>query len=455
MMPSRRWSIAIVVTAAIAISYFDRQTLPVAVDAIRKDFAVTDVAFSKLNSAFLLAYALMYLAGGRLVDAVGTRRGFFLVMVVWSIACALHGLADGLIFLTVCRFLLGLGEGGGIPAATKAVAEWFPMRERSAAIGLFNAGTAVGAVAAAPAVALIIAIANWRWAFFVAGAIGLAWTVWWLWEYYPPAEDSRLSDAEREEIKEVFEQPAAAPSNTRWIGSVENPTPEKGTGTFFLRRLRENEPVPGGVLNRTRWIDLLALPQVWGLVLAKCLSDGAWFFYSQWLPKYLYDMHHFKTAEVGIYGWIPYAASGIGSLVGGGYCAWLLRRGYSLNFSRKLVLGLSAACMPWVFLVTRFPANTAIVLFSLAFFGQQSWSTLVMILPTDIFPKSAVGSVAGLVGFGGAMGGVVFGQLVGYLLDRGFGYDVVFALAGSFHVIAFLIVCVAIPSIQPLPLRTP
>jgi MFS transporter, ACS family, hexuronate transporter len=403
-MSSRRWSIAIVVTAAIAISYFDRQTLPVAIDAIRGSFEVSDGAFSRLASAFYLAYALMYLGGGRLIDAIGTRRGFFWVMVLWSIACGLHGLANGLMFLSVCRFLLGLGEGGGIPAATKAVAEWFPMRERSAAIGLFNAGTAIGAVAAAPIVAWIISISNWRWAFFVAGAMGLLWTLWWLWEYYPPAEDSRLSETERDEIKEVFAQPEA-------------------------------------VQTTTRWIDLLALPQVWGLVLAKCLSDAAWFYYSQWLPKYLYDMHHFKTSEVGAYGWIPYAASGIGSLLGGAFCAWLLRRGYSLNFSRKFVLGLSAACMPWVFLVTQLPVSMAIVLFSLAFFGQQSWSTLVMTLPVDLFPRRLVGTVAGMVGFGGAMGGVIFNLLAGGLLDalgRERGYVIVFGLTSSFHVIAFV-----------------
>jgi ACS family hexuronate transporter-like MFS transporter len=415
-MFSRRWSIAIVVTAAIAISYFDRQTLPVAIDAIRGSFEVSDGAYSRLASAFYLAYALMYLGGGRLIDAIGTRRGFFWVMVLWSIACGLHGLANGLVFLCVCRFLLGLGEGGGIPAATKAVAEWFPMRERSAAIGLFNAGTAIGAVAAAPVVAWIIAISNWRWAFFVAGAMGLLWTLWWLWEYYPPAEDSRLSESERDEIKEVFEQPAAPQTPTRWL-------------------------------------DLLALPQVWGLVLAKCLSDAAWFYYSQWLPKYLYDMHHFKTSEVGAYGWIPYAASGIGSLLGGGFCAWLLRRGYSLNFSRKFVLGLSAACMPWVFLVTRFPANTAIVLFSLAFFGQQSWSTLVMTLPVDLFPRRLVGTVAGMVGFGGAMGGVIFNLVAGGLLvalGRERGYVIVFGLTSSFHVIAFIWILVMVRRVEPI-----
>lgn len=407
---------AILVTAAIAISYFDRQTLPVAVDAIRKDFKVSDLAFGRLVSIFFLAYALMYLGGGRLVDSVGTRRGFFLVMVGWSIACAMHGLANGLIFLGFCRFLLGLGEGGGIPAATKAVAEWFPLRERSAAIGLFNAGTAVGTVAAAPVVATIITHSNWRWAFFAAGGAGLLWTLWWLWQYYPPAQDSRLSDAEREEIKEVFAQPVT--------NQVES-----------------------------RWSELLALPQVWGLVLAKCLSDAAWFFYAQWLPKYLYDIHHFDLNDVRANAWIPYAASGVGSLLGGAFCGWLIQRGYSLNFSRKFVLGLSAACMPWVFLVTRFPANTAIVLFSLAFFGQQSWSTLVMTLPVDLFPRRLVGTVAGMVGFGGAMGGVIFNLVAGGLLDalgRERGYVIVFGLTSSFHVIAFVWILLMVRRVEAI-----
>jgi ACS family hexuronate transporter-like MFS transporter len=283
-------------------------------------------------------------------------------------------------------------------------------------MGMINAGTAVGAVIAAPAVAAIITVANWRWAFFAAGAVGLLWTLWWLWEYYPPAEHPRLSSQEREQIREVF---AAAPSSAI----------------------------------QARWLDLLVLPQVWGLVLAKCLSDAAWFFYAQWLPKYLYDVHQFDTKDVGYYGWIPYAASGIGSLLGGAFSSWLLHRGASLNFARKVALGVSAACMPWVFLVTRFPADAAIVLFSIAFFGQQSWSTLVMTLPADIFPRRLVGSVAGLVGFGGAMGGVVFNLLAGNLLDslgREAGYVIVFGLSSSFHVLAFLLILATVRRVEPL-----
>jgi ACS family hexuronate transporter-like MFS transporter len=187
-MFARRWSIAFLVTIAIAISYLDRQTLPVAVDAIRQNIAISDRDYGWLVSIFLLAYAVMYVGGGKLIDVLGTRRGFFLIMVGWSLACASHGLATSFWFLAVCRLLLGFGEGGGFPAATKAVAEWFPARERSTAMGMINAGTAIGAVVAAPAVAAIIGIANWRWAFFAAGGVGLLWTVWWMREYFPPAE---------------------------------------------------------------------------------------------------------------------------------------------------------------------------------------------------------------------------------------------------------------------------
>jgi len=189
------------------------------------------------------------------------------------------------------------------------------------------------------------------------------------------------------------------------------------------------------------------------VVGAKFLSDAAWYFYLFWLPKYLFDAHHFDIKAAGSVGWIPYAASGVGCLCGGGLSSWLLRRGRSVNFSRKLALGASAALMPWVMLVPSAPSVTwVIALFSLAFFGQQSWSTLVMILPTDLVPKSALGTVAGLVGLGGALGGVVLGQLAGYLLDHGFSYTPVLIIAGSLHVIAFGVICLSIPRIQPLKL---
>jgi len=409
-----RWRIALLVCVGIAISYLDRQTLPVAIKAIGKDIPLSNQQFSYLQSAFLVSYAFMYAGGGKLTDTLGTRRGFTWIMVFWSIACLSHGLATSFAMLAVSRFLLGMGEGGGFPAATRVVAEWFPVQERATAMGMINAGTAVGAVAAPPMIALILAYTNWRWIFFFAGAIGLLWTIWWRLAYFTPQEHPQLS---AEELKIIA---SAMPS-----------------------------PLPSQTLS---WVRLLRVRETWGLVTAKFLSDAAWYFYLFWLPKYLYDARGFDIKAVGTLAWIPYAAAGVGSLAGGGFSSWLVQQRFSVDTARKVALGISAAVMPFILLVPHVRVSWALAIFSLAYCGQQSWSALVMVLPTDLFPRSVVGAVAGFVGFGGAMGGIVFGQLVGYLLDHGFGYGVVFTMAGTFHVIALLVILVSIRRIQPLAL---
>jgi ACS family hexuronate transporter-like MFS transporter len=198
---------------------------------------------------------------------------------------------------------------------------------------------------------------------------------------------------------------------------------------------------------------LLRIREAWALIVAKFLSDAAWYFYLFWLPKYLYDARGFNVKAVGSFAWIPYAAAGVGCLAGGWFSSDLVRRGFSLSVARKLTLGLSAIVMPLIIFVPHVPVSWAILIFSIAYFGQQSWSTLVMVLPTDLFPRSVVGSVAGLIGFGGAMGGIAFGQAVGYLLDHGFGYGVVFLLAGTFHIIAFAVILAMVPAVRPLTLN--
>ena len=344
----------------------------------------------------------MYAGGGALVDRLGTARGFTVIMVFWSLACASHALAAGFAMLAVSRFLLGAGEGGGFPAATKVVAEWFPPQERSSAMGIINAGTAVGAVVAPPAIAAIILYGHWRLVFVACGLVGLVWAWWW-----------------------------------------HRAMAEKGAGVRFTENVKRTPaPLP--------WTRLLGFRAVWGLVLAKFLTDAAWFFYISWLPKYLYDARGFDVKEVGVYAWVPFAASGIGSLLGGWFSSRLLSQGRSVDLSRKLALGLSAAFMPWILLVTHVPVEWAILLFSLAFFGQQSWSTLVMIVPTDLFDRKIVASVAGLVGFGGAMGGLIMNLTAGRLLDLGFGYETVFSIVGFLHVIAFVVILIMIPRIQRL-----
>jgi ACS family hexuronate transporter-like MFS transporter len=384
----------------------------VAIKAIERDIPVSNQQFSLLQTAFLITYGLMYAGGGRLMDFLGTRRGFFVIMLFWSLACAGHGLAANFAMLAVSRLLLGAGEGGGFPAATRAVAEWFPVRERSTAMGIINAGTAVGMIIAPPLIAFVLSIVSWRWVFVVTAAAGLLWTLWWRREYFPPEQHPALTETERQQVL--------------------------AQNTFHAAQE-----------TRIPWLQLFRFRETWGIVLAKFLTDAGWYFYLFWLPKYLYDARGFDVKAVGTFAWIPPFAAGVGCLCGGGASSWLLHRGLSVNRARKIALGASAFMMPFVLFVPAVPVNWAIALFSLAYFGQQWWSTLVMILPTDLFPKNVVGAVAGLVGCGGALGGVVFGQAVGYLLDHGFSWGVVFAVAGSFHVVGFMVICLAIPTIRP------
>jgi ACS family hexuronate transporter-like MFS transporter len=411
-----RWRLATMVTAAIGISYLDRQSLPVAVAAIQRDIPLSNTEFGALSSCFLLAYAVMYAGGGALVDRLGTKRGFLLIMTFWSVACASQSLAMGFGMLAISRFLLGAGEGGGFPAATKVIAEWFPVSERSTAMGLVNAGTAIGAVVAPPAIAFILLESNWRAVFVACGLVGLLWSLWW----------ARVVPAR-----------PIGPA----VMSMASPADDRGGPDD-----RSTAPLP--------WTSLLAFGQVRGLVFAKFLTDAAWYFYIAWLPKYLYDARGFNVQQVGYYAWVPFAASGVGSLLGGWFSSHLIARGHSVNFSRKLALGLSAVAMPAIIVVTRVPVEWAIALFSLAFFGQQSWSTLVMVLPTDLFDRDVVASIAGLVGFGGAMGGLLMNLLAGHLLDAGFGYQTIFSIVGLLHVAAFGVVLATIPEVTRLSRRS-
>ena len=399
----RRWYAVALVTVAIAISYFDRQTLPVAIAAIQHNIPISNQQFSYLQTAFLLSYAALYVIGGRLLDRLGTRRGFLLIMLWWSVACALHGLASGFAMLLCARFLLGMGEGGGFPAAVRVVAEWVSPEQRSTAVGFINAGTAVGSVLAPPLIGFILIHSGWRAVFFASGAVGIAWVVWWTLAYRD--NTSTLSD-----------------------------------NTFDARVIAQ----------KLSMRELLGMRQVQVIVFAKFMSDSAWYFLLFWLPKYLYDARHFDVKHVSYYAWIPYAASGVGSFLGGYFSSYLLRRGYSLDKARKIALGLSAVFMPVVMLVPLVPVQLAILLFSIAFFCQQSWSGLVMTLPADIFPLSAVGTVSGYIGFGGAIGGAIFGIVAGYLLGHGFGYGTLFVLVGTFHLIGFLAILLLGGRIQPL-----
>jgi ACS family hexuronate transporter-like MFS transporter len=397
----RKWYFVLLVAVAIAISYFDRLTLPVAIAAIQHNIPLSNEQFSWLQTSFLLSYAALYAIGGRLLDWLGTRRGFLLIMLWWSLACALHSLATGFVLLVVARFLLGMGEGGAFPAATRVVAEWIEPRERSTAMGLINAGTAVGSLLAPPIIGFILLHSGWRAVFLAAGGAGLGWVLWWAFSYRGNIEVAAV---------DASDAPLARPM---------------------------------------RWMDVIRLHNVQAFVFAKFMSDSAWYFLLFWLPKYLYDARGFDIRQVSYYAWIPYAASGVGSFLGGWFSSSLLHRGKSLDAARKISLGCCAAAMPAVMLVSLVPVSMAMALFSIAFFAQQAWSGLVMTLPADIFPLNGVGTVAGLIGFGGAIGGAVFGVIAGFLLSHGVTYGELFVAVGTFHLVGFLGIVLRAGRIQP------
>jgi len=412
-IPNLRWWIAVLLAVATAINYLDRQNLPVVITEIQKSIPISISEYARLQSLFLLAYGLMYIVGGRIIDVLGTRAGYAVMIVWWSTANALHGVVTSAAQLGVARFALGLGEGGGFPGSAKAVSEWFPARERSLAFGLFNTGSSVGAVIAPALIATIATTLDWRWVFYLTGGLGFVWVALWLWLYGVPATHPRLTEEER---------------------------------TYLEREVAPPAP------RRVRWLSLFAYRQVWGMCAAKFLGDAAWYFFIFWLPKYLADVRHLNIKEIGYYAWIPYAFAGAGSLCGGALSSFLMRRGWSLDASRKVALGLSVSLMPVSLLITESPLALAIVFFSTAMFGHQFWSTIMQTLAADLFPSNAVGAVSGLVGASGAFGGMLFSLAAGRMMEAYHSYTPVFVIAGVLHPISFLIVLLVVRKIQTVRL---
>lgn len=410
-----RWRIAAVLTIATAINYLDRMTLPVVITQLQQKFGITEGQFALLNSLFLLAYAIMYAGGGRIADRLGTRVGYSLMMAWWSISCAAQGLVSGFRGLAIFRFGLGLGEGGSFPTSAKTVSEWFPAKERSTAFGMFNTGSALGSVLAPPLLALIVVTMGWRWVFIISGSFGIIWAVYWFLTYHVPGKHPRITQEE----------------------------------TDLLRKSRDEEgrSDPADQTRRVSWFKLFKHKEVLCLLTVKFLTDPVWFFYVFWLPKYLQDTRGFDIKDIGYYAWIPYAAAGVGSMLGGWFSSFLMKKGFTLNFSRKVALGISAGLMPLAAFVVPAPTPWAIVFISLAFLGHQFWSVIVQTLPADIYPQSTVGSVAGLIGASGSFGAMLFALIVGWILGQTASYGAIFATVSLLHPLSFVIILVMIPRI--------
>jgi ACS family hexuronate transporter-like MFS transporter len=388
---------------ATVINYLDRQTLSVAAPVLREEFHMSNVAYSRVVFAFMLAYTIMNGVSGPLLDRLGTRLGYALCMAWWSAAAILHALATGPWSLGLFRFLLGMGEAGNWPGGVKVVAEWFPVQERALASGIFNSGSSVGAIVAPPLVAWIVLEWGWPQAFVVVGVSGFLWLlVWWL-VYHTPAEVQREM---------------AGPRISAWR------------------------------LFRTRF--------VWSFTLSKVFLDPVWYFYIFWFPEYLKRARQFDMASIGKYGWIPFLVAGLGNLLGGWFSAALLRRGVSLTVARKTAVTFFATLMcsaiPAVLVAD---VRLSIALVSMAMVGYTGCSANMLAFPSDVFPKNAVGSVYGLASMGSGFGGMVFTLLTGWVIDH-YSYVPVFLGFGITPLVCAGIIWGLLGPIRPgaaLPVR--
>jgi ACS family hexuronate transporter-like MFS transporter len=412
-IPHLRWLMCGLLFCGSLVNYVDRGTIAILAHHLQQLFHWTESDYGWIVFAFQLAYAIMMLVFGGVIDRLGTRVGYALAMTWWSLAAMGHALARGVMSFAAARFLLGAGEAGNFPASIKAVAEWFPKRERALATGIFNAGTNVGAVAAYPIVGWLFLKWGWQAAFIGTGALGLICLAAWLALYRLPRQHSWLMPAELQHIE---------------------------------TRHADEQAAPGEGLS---WLSILRYRQAWGFTLAKFMTDPIWWFYIFWLPKYLIEARHFSIARLQLFGAIPFLAAVPGSILGGWLSGFLIRRGRSVNYARKTALLVCAFMMPAGILAvfSRSPW-LALAFVSLATSAHQGWSANVYTLASDMFPRKDVGSVVGLGGAGGALGGMIIAPVAGYTLQWFHSYVPLFIIAGVMHPLAMGLVHWLIPRIE-------
>ncbi len=415
-IPNLRWAICALLFLASTILYIDRQVISVLKAHLQSVLHFSESDYGWIVFAFQLAYALMFPVAGVVVDWLGTRLGYALSIIWWSLAAMAQGLARGALSFGAAFFLLGVGEAGNFPAANKAAAEWFPKRERALAIGVFNAGPTVGAVIAPPLVVWLTLRWGWRAAFIFTGALGFIWLFFWAAFYRLPRQHSWITPGELEFIES------------------EETEEETARGT------------------RIPWQRLLAYRQAWGFILAKFMTDPIWWFYIFWLPSYLQQSRGFTLEEIRRLAWIPFLVSGVGSVAGGWLSGFFLARGWTLSRARKTAMAICAFCMPSGIAAVFAPnVGWALALVSLSLAAHQGWMANVYTLASDMFPKRDVGSVTGLGGTGGAVGGMILALIAGYTLQWFHTYVPLFIIAGIMHPLAIGVVHWLVPRIEPVP----
>ena len=372
---------------ATLINYLDRQTLSVIAPMLMDQYRMSSITYSWIVSAFMLSYTVMNAVWGPLIDRVGTRLGYALTVAAWSAAAVAHAFVTGPLSLGICRFLLGVGEAGNWPAGVKVTAEWFAAKERALASGIFNSGSAIGAIIAPPLVVLVVLQLGWRAAFGLIGTLGFVWVAVWSCIYY---------------------------------------TPRKLSGIDGKKRI-------------SPW-RLLRIRFVWSFALAKLFMDPVWYFYVFWFPEYLRRVRHFNLTSIGKYAWIPFLGAGIGNFAGGWLCGAALQRGISVTVARKGTVTIFAILMtsaiPAVFVSS---PMASIALVSLAMFGYNGCAAVMLAFPADVLPAETVASVFGLGAFGAGFGGMVFSPLTGWVISH-YSYQPVFTAFGLMPLLSVSII---------------
>lgn len=410
-MKNLRWYIVGAVFIATTINYIDRQALSVAAPVLKEDLALTDQQYGWIVSAFLLAYAIMQMLSGPFIDRLGTKRGFSIAVIWWSIANMLHAFAKGFASLGIFRFLLGIGEAGNYPAAMKAIAEWFPKQERTQAVGILNMGPGLGAIIAPPLMAFLILTVGWQMAFVLTGALGFVWLLLWRWLYYLPKEHPRIDSEELALIE---------------ANQDENTTQQVSA-----------------------WWEYFQFRAVWGVALARFVADGAFYFFVFWLPSYFVDVQGFNLKQIGLFTWMPFLMADVGSFAGGWTGSYLIKQGFSLDRSRKLVIWIGAVlfAIPVLFCLQEPGAMAAIGLISAALFFNQFKQAALFTLPIDLFSQHSAASVWGITGSAGSFGAMLFMPVIGWLVDT-VSYTPVFAIVALLHILSAICIMVLVPQIK-------
>jgi ACS family hexuronate transporter-like MFS transporter len=409
-----RWYICGALFFGTMVNYVDRGTIAILAPHLQLVFHWSEKDYGWIVFAFQSSYTIMMMISGGIIDRLGTRTGYALAMAWWSVAAAGHALARSVSGFCVARFLLGAGEAGNFPASIKGIAEWFPKKERALATGIFNSGTNVGAVVAYPIVGWLLTRWGWQTAFIATGGLGFVSLVLWLAIYRLPQRHAWITKAELRHIEDAGGK-------------------------------KEDQ----GEL-RVPWPRLLGYRKTWGFILAKFMTDPIWWFYVFWLPKYLVQVRGFSIAMLEWFGAIPFLTATIGSIAGGWFSGWLIKRGWGVNGARKAAMLVCASCMPaGIVAVLSGSPWAALALISLATSAHQGWSANLFTLASDMFEKKDVGSVVGLGGAAGAFGGMIIAHVAGSVLQLLHTYVPLFIIAGVMHPVAIGVVLFLVPHIRP------